>query len=675
MRNLHGYFVRSVVDIDLEIAIARHFNLELGEVMVGIAQIIIHVERSKFVSFVNRLVRNLLEHRRVIHGLHVKSDFLLGGTAFRVHHRERSDCVTKPARVRDFNRCDMLIVNRNVKRSRFRHRTLVLDFDIPRKFGILVVFVLDKVIELNLSELLLFVDVLSRNRANELRQVIHGVDRKHGFAFGTCTFGVAGFKLDRFGTIPHFVRNADCSHTARNRDLQVLGTGNRPLEHFDAVIRVLHILAQLNRGKFLLFVNRLVRNILDKLRRIVDGIYFEQNVLFGGRTSSVGHRKRYAFLTAPIFVREIDNSRTVLVDFNLQVLVARHSPLELHDVIIGVSNIIRKGQHVELIPFVDNLVRNLLRECRRVVNRRNRKGCSLVVATVVRVRCNKLDGRRTVPMGIRNYNRCHAVPVNIHRQVAIALRTARRTDFSIPCNLVLLMVGVINKVVQADFCKLLAFFNNLTRDLCHNRRIVHGFHSEVHRLGSRGSPRVRCRKCNVFGAVPKRARSCNYNRMVRTNNHLEVFVTAHLPTNLRGLVRIIRYKIIKLDRCKSATFLNVFTWDTANLRRVVRHSSRCLGCGLRFGICRGCRRCLSWSRSLGLGRSGSLSWGRWCWILRKRCCCNYTSSNKHGRHGPFQFIHFCSPNDHTRIQNFRAKFFRRFKNICKYNVFKKKQTP
>ena len=163
--------------------------------------------------------------------------------------------------------------------------------------------------------------------------------------------------------------------------------------------------------------------------------------------------------------------------------------------------------------------------------------------------------------------------------------------------------------------------------------------------------------------------------MVRTNNHLEVLVTADLPTNLRRLVSVIRYKIIKLDRCKSATFLNVFTRDTANLRRIVRRSGRGLGCGLRFGICRGCCRSRSGSLCRGLSLGRSLSLGLRCWILRKRCRCNYTSCNKHGRHGPFQFFHFCSPNDHTRIRNFSTKFFRRFKNICKYNVFKKKQTP
>ena len=41
VRDLHRNFMGSVIDIDLEIPVARHFNLELGEVMVSIAQVVI----------------------------------------------------------------------------------------------------------------------------------------------------------------------------------------------------------------------------------------------------------------------------------------------------------------------------------------------------------------------------------------------------------------------------------------------------------------------------------------------------------------------------------------------------------------------------------------------------------------------------------------------------------
>ena len=482
MRNLHGNFVRSVVDIDLEIAIARHFNFELGEVVIGIAQVIVQNERRKFILFFNRLVSNLLENRRVVHGANVQSNILLCRTAFRVHYSERCNRIAKPARVRDFNRSHMLFVDRNVERSRFRHLALVLDFDIPRKFRILVVFILDKVIKFDLIELLLFVDVLVRNRADELRQVVYRVDREHGFAFCRSAFRVRSLELDGFRAVPHLVRNANRSNAARNRNLQVLSSSNSPLEHFDAVVRILHVLAQLNRSKFLLFIDGLIRNVLNKFRSIILRIHLEQNILFSRSASSVRHGKRHTFLTVPVFVRDGHNRRTVLVELNLQILIARHGPLEFHDIVIGVIDIIHKRNHVELILFVDDLVRNLLCKYRRVVDRRDRKGSRLVIATVIRVIGNKLDSSGTIPVLIGNYNCCYAVSVNRYRQITISLRTASRNNFGIPCNLVFFVVRVIYKIVQANLCKLLAFFNNLARDLANHRRIVHRFNSKVHRF-------------------------------------------------------------------------------------------------------------------------------------------------------------------------------------------------
>ena len=279
VRNLHRNFMRSRINIDFEVTITSHFDLELREVVVCVAQVIVQNKRRKLVLFFNRLVSNLFEYRRIVHRTHIKSDILLSGTTFRVHHRKRGNRVTKPARVRNFNRSHMLIVNIYVECTEFRHRALVLDFDIPGEFGILVVFVLDKVIKLDLGELLLFVDVLVRNRANKLRQVVHGIDRKHGFAFCRSAFRVRSLELDGFRTIPQFVRNADCSDTARNRNLQVLGARDRPLEHFNAVVRILHVLAQLNRSKFLLFIDGLIRNVLNKLRRIVNRADLEEHIL------------------------------------------------------------------------------------------------------------------------------------------------------------------------------------------------------------------------------------------------------------------------------------------------------------------------------------------------------------------------------------------------------------
>ena len=572
VRNLHEDFMRPVIDIDLEVLIASDFNLELREIVVGIAQVVIHDKRSKFVLFVNSLVRNFLEYRRVVHRTHVKSDILLSRTAFRVRHGECSNRVTKPARVRNFNSCDMLVVNIHVERTEFRHLALVLDFDIPGEFGILVVFVLDEVIKLDLGELLLFVDVLVRNRANELRQVVHGVDRKHSFAISRSAFRVRSLELDGFRAVPHLVRDADCSHTARNRDLQILGARNSPLEHFDAVVRILHVLAKLDRSEFLLFINRLVRNVLNKFRRIVDGVDLEEHILLCRSASGVRHGKCHAFLAIPEFIRDGCNCRTVLVDFNLQVLVARNGPLEFHDIVIRIFDIIGKRNHVKLILFIDNLIRNLLRDFRGVVHRRHRECSGLVVATVIRVICDELDSCSTKPVLVGNHNRCNAVTVNRYRQITIGLSTASRDYFGIPCNLVFLVVRVVHKVIQADLCKLLAFRDDLAWNLGHRRRIVHRLDREVHRFRRTGTLGVRCRESNVFGAVPKRARRCNFNRVVRSDRHLQVLVAAHLPADLRGLVRVVSDKIIELNFRESPAFQNRFARNSTHLWRFVRRS-------------------------------------------------------------------------------------------------------
>ena len=208
-------------------------------------------------------------------------------------------------------------------------------------------------------------------------------------------------------------------------------------------------------------------------------------------------------------------------------------------------------------------------------------------------------------MSIRNSNRRHAVRINRYRQVAISLRTARRTDFRIPCDLVFLVVRVVYVIIQADLGEQLAFRNNLTRNLAYHRRIVHRFHIKIHRLGSGRSSRVRYRKSQVFRTIPKRARSRNFNRMVRSNRHLEVLVATHLPTELRRMVKVIRHKVIEINLRKSTTLQNRFARNSVYLWRFI------LRCRSRFrirwgGIC---------SRHLSRGR---FNWSHRCRILRKR---------------------------------------------------------
>ena len=334
------------------------------------------------------------------------------------------------------------------------------------------------------------------------------------------------------------------------------------------MVGVLDEFAQVDGLEFLLFFDGLFLEVLDELRSIVDGLHGEGRLGTGGRTGRVGHRKRKRFGTVPEFVRNLDAGRTVLVDVDLQVLVASDSPLERGDVVIDVGDEVGQANLFELVLFFDGLARNLL-EDRSVVDRLDREGRRLLVARVFTIGRGKGDLCGTVPVGIGDDNRGNALRVDLHIEVAVSLILAHRLDVEFPEDLVLRVVGVLHEIVELDLRELLAFVDGLVRNGGHGRRVVDGLYREVNRFGTDGTLRIRCSESNVFFAVPILVRDRYRSDAVVRNADLQALVARNGPLELGRLVHVVGYIAVQLDRGELAAFLDRFTRDPVHHGRII----------------------------------------------------------------------------------------------------------
>ena len=573
VRSLEGNFASLGVDVHLDVLVASHFELELGQVVVGIADKFVENDRRELALFFDGLVRNLLEHGHIVDGLHRELGVLLDRSAFRVSTNERDGCRTVPVLVRNFDGGHVVFVDVHLQGSRFRFLAVVLHVCFPGEFGILVVGILHEFVQLDLAEGLLLFDGLAFDVLDELGLVIDGVNRKGGFGFCACLFGVADLELGGFRAVPILVGNGDSRLLAVNRYLQVLSAGNCPLQFLELVVQVLDQNAQVNRLEFLLFFDSLFGNVLHELRRIVDGLDCELGTGVDGRTSGVGRRPGDGLGTVPQFVGSRNCGRAGLVDLHLQVLVARGCPLDGGNIVIHIGNEIGQGNLFEFILFFDGLVGNLL-EHRSVVDGLHRKGCRLGIAGVFAVGGRKLDLGRTVPVGIGNQDGGDSVVVDLHVQVAFSLILAHRLDVRFPKNLVLRVVRIFDEIIELDLGELLTLVDGLVGNGLHYRRVVYGLDGEVHRLGTDSSFGVGCRESNVFRTIPVlvRNRDCGYT--VAGNSHLQALVTGYGPLDLCRLVHVVGHVLVKLNRRELSALLNGFTGNPVHGRSVVFYSCR-----------------------------------------------------------------------------------------------------
>ena len=536
--------------------------------MVGIAHVFVENDGRELGLFFDSLVRNLLEHRNIVDGLHGEGHLLLDGSAFRVSAGEGHVGSAVPVRIRNFDGSGAGFVDVHIERAPFRFLALVLHVGFPGEFGILVVGILHVFVELDLGEGLLFVDGLVRNLLHEFRLVVHGVHGERSFGFGTSASRVTNLELDRFGAVPEFVRNNDSCGLAIDVDLEVLVAGNGPLELFELVVRVLDESAEIDGLEFLLFVDRLVLDVLDELRRIVDGLHGKGRTGLRGRTGRVGHGKGESFRTVPELVRDLDACGAILVDIDLQVLVARHGPLERGHVVINVGNEVGQADLFELVLFFDGLAGDLL-ENRSIVDRLDREGRRLLVARVFAVGRGEGNLGRTVPVGIGDDDGRDTLRVDLHIEVAVSLILAHRLDVEFPEDLVLRVVGVGHEIVELDLRELLTFVDGLVRNRGHGRRVVDRFNGEGHRLGTDSSLRVGSGERDVFFAIPVLVRNSHRGNSVVGNAHLEALVARDGPLELGGLVHVVGNIAVQLNRSELAAFLDGFTRNAIYHGRIV----------------------------------------------------------------------------------------------------------
>ena len=560
-RGLERNFASLVIQVNLDVLVTCDVDLQLGEIVVGIGEIVIKHDRCEFVLFFDSLVRDFLEHRNIVDRLDGVSDLLLCSCAFRVRHSIGHDSGTVPARVRDFNGSNMVVTDVYRQSTGLRFLALVLHVGFPGKFRILVVSILHVFIELDLSKGLLFVDGLVRDLLHDLRNIVHGVHREAVFRFSASASRVADLELEGFRTVPHLVRNLDGCGLASNIDRKVLVTRNSPLKLFERMIRILDQLVQFDRLEFLLFFDRLVLDILHKFRSVVHRLDGELGGSLCRSTGRVGHREGHGFGTIPEFVRDLDIGRTVLVDIELEVLIARNAPLELHDIVIDVGHEVRKANGFEFVLFFDRLVRNLL-DNRSIVNRLHHEVCGLGIGGVFAIGSRKLDLGRTIPVRIGDNDRSDAVRIDFHIQVAFSLILAHRLDVEFPKNLVLRVVGVGHIIIEFDLGKGLTFFDSLIRNLLDFRRVVHGFNAEINRFRTRCALGVGSNKGDIFGTVPILVRNFDRRYAVRRNRYLELLVAGHGPLDFFGFVHVIGNILVQLNRSKFFAFIDGFTRNT-----------------------------------------------------------------------------------------------------------------
>ena len=323
------------------------------------------------------------------------------------------------------------------------------------------------------------------------------------------------------------------------------------------MVGILNQLFQFDGLEFLFFVDRLILNVLHKFRRVVHGLHRELGGSLGRSTGSVSCSEGHGFRAIPEFVRDLDICRTVLVDIELEVLVARNAPLELHDIVINVSHVVREADRFEFVLFFDGLVRNLLDD-RSVINRLYHEVCGRRGASVFAVGGSKLDLCGAVPVLVRNDHGGDAVRINFHIQVAISLILAHRLDVEFPQNLVLRMVGVRHKIIELNLGEGLTFIDGLVLNLLDFRRIVYGFNIEVYRFRTDGTLGVRGHERNVFGAVPIFARNFNRCNAFGRNGNLELLIARDRPFQLFGLVMVVSDILVQLNRGEFTTFVNRF---------------------------------------------------------------------------------------------------------------------
>ena len=129
----------------------------------------------------------------------------------------------------------------------------------------------------------------------------------------------------------------------------------------------------------------------------------------------VGHGEGQHFAAGPLRIGHGNDYRVVLADIDLELLVARHGPLEARSRMIRVVREARKVDRLEATSLADGLtLRSLLGNLRRVVDGTHFEASRLRHLCAFRVSRRKRDVRSAIPELVRDSDGRHLVRVDLH---------------------------------------------------------------------------------------------------------------------------------------------------------------------------------------------------------------------------------------------------------------------
>ena len=516
--------------------------LHFFNLVIRVSNILREINRREALLFFNRLRRNRLEFRRIVHRNNFERSLGRLLVASRIHHGKRNCFLAIPIRARSRNGGTSILDI---------HDKFIVSCNGPLKFIRLVIRVVHNLGKVHRSEFFLFLDFLVRDILGNYRRIVHRSDFVVNLQNRLRPFRVRHFKADLFRTVPILIRSRyNQLLLCVNRSLECTRLGNFILQGFCRMIRVRDIFRQIQRLEAFLFLDDLSENRSD-YRRIVHGFDNKIHNLGIRCTIRVLHGEFHIAFAMPVRVGNIDVSEAALVNHDTERILQRFviiiviiilallaffaflgtsgfrfqhldRPRKLLNRIIRIANKLAQFNILELSLFT-NLLRRNISQCRRIVHRHHFERNRLRSLCTIRVAHFEHHHFRSAPEILTGSNhRKHATC----RNFGLELLATR----DLPLEFIRLVIRILHELVKSNRLERFLFLDFLVRDTAHEyRRIVHAGHFKDHLVTSVRTFRVRHRERERFLAAPLRIRHRNYHGIVLAHIDLEISVARNFP--------------------------------------------------------------------------------------------------------------------------------------------------